>query len=190
MKRILLSLFITSSVLAAHADEGMWMLTDLQKQNEVAMTELGLLIPTNQIYNPDGIALKDAVVHFGGGCTGEVISAEGLVLTNHHCGYGAIQQHSSVEHDYLTDGFWAMSREEELPCKGLTVTYIDRILDVTEYVNEQVVGTATLSVPQIPEDSSRPLRQVRRHRPDTWPQTGTESLLRWKQILSVRKDHL
>ena len=138
MKRILLSLFITSSVLAAHADEGMWMLTDLQKQNEVAMTELGLLIPTNQIYNPDGIALKDAVVHFGGGCTGEVISAEGLVLTNHHCGYGAIQQHSSVEHDYLTDGFWAMSREEELPCKGLTVTYIDRILDVTEYVNEQL----------------------------------------------------
>ena len=93
------------------------MLTDLQKQNEVAMTELGLLIPANQIYNPDGIALKDAVVHFGGGCTGEVISAEGLVLTNHHCGYGAIQQHSSVEHDYLTDGFWAMSREEELPCK-------------------------------------------------------------------------
>ena len=138
MKRILLSLFITSSVLAAHADEGMWMLTDLQKQNEVAMTELGLLIPANQIYNPDGIALKDAVVHFGGGCTGEVISAEGLVLTNHHCGYSAIQQHSSVEHDYLTDGFWAMSREEELPCKGLTVTYVDRILDVTDYVNEQL----------------------------------------------------
>ena len=191
MKRILLSLFITSSVLAAHADEGMWMLTDLQKQNEVAMTELGLLIPANQIYNPDGIALKDAVVHFGGGCTGEVISAEGLVLTNHHCGYGAIQQHSSVEHDYLTDGFWAMSREEELPCKGLTVTYIDRILDVTDYVNEQLkTERHQLSVSQIPENSSRPLRQVRRHRPDTRPQTGTESLLRWKQILSVRKDHL
>ena len=138
MKRILLSLFITSAFATVHADEGMWMLTDLQKQNEVAMTELGLLIPANQIYNPDGIALKDAVVHFGGGCTGEVISAEGLVLTNHHCGYGAIQQHSSVEHDYLTDGFWAMSREEELPCKGLTVTYIDRILDVTDYVNEQL----------------------------------------------------
>ena len=83
-------------MLSAHADEGMWMLTDLQKQNEVAMTELGLLIPVNQIYNPEGIALKDAVVHFGGGCTGEVISAEGLVLTNHHCGYGSIQQHSSV----------------------------------------------------------------------------------------------
>lgn len=125
-------------MLSAHADEGMWMLTDLQKQNEVAMTELGLLIPVNQIYNPEGIALKDAVVHFGGGCTGEVISAEGLVLTNHHCGYGSIQQHSSVEHDYLTNGFWAMSREEELPCKGLTITYIDEILDVTDYVNEQL----------------------------------------------------
>ena len=94
MRRIILSLFLTSGILSAHADEGMWMLTDLKQQNEVAMTELGLLIPAEQIYNPNSIALKDAVVHFGGGCTGEVISAEGLVLTNHHCGYGAIQQHS------------------------------------------------------------------------------------------------
>jgi len=78
------------------------------------------------------------VVHFGGGCTGEVISAEGLVLTNHHCGYGYIQQHSSVEHDYLTDGFWAMTREQELPCEGLTITFIDKILDVTTYVKEQL----------------------------------------------------
>lgn len=138
MKKTLLSLFFTSALFMARADEGMWMLTDLKKQNEVAMTELGLLIPTDQIYNPTGIALKDAVVHFGGGCTGEVISAEGLVLTNHHCGYGAIQQHSSVEHDYLTNGFWAMSRKEELPCKGLTITYIDEILDVTDYVNQQL----------------------------------------------------
>ena len=114
------------------------MLTDLQKQNEVAMQELGLLIPVNEIYNPEGVSLKDAVVHFGGGCTGEVISAEGLVLTNHHCGYGSIQQHSSVEHDYLTNGFWAMNRSEELPCKGLTITYIDQILDVTSYVEEQL----------------------------------------------------
>lgn len=138
MKKTLLSLFFTSAFFMARADEGMWMLTDLKKQNEVAMTELGLLIPTDQIYNPTGIALKDAVVHFGGGCTGEVISAEGLVLTNHHCGYGAIQQQSSVEHDYLTNGFWAMSRKEELPCKGLTITYIDEILDVTDYVNQQL----------------------------------------------------
>lgn len=138
MKRILLSLALTSLLTPAMADEGMWMLTDLRKQNEVAMQELGMLISANEIYNPEGIAIKDAVVHFGGGCTGEVISAEGLVLTNHHCGYSYIQQHSSVEHDYLTDGFWAMSREEELPCKGLTITFIDQILDVTEYVQKQL----------------------------------------------------
>ena len=138
MKRILLSLALTSLLTPAMADEGMWMLTDLRKQNEVAMQELGMLISANEIYNPEGIAIKDAVVHFGGGCTGEVISAEGLVLTNHHCGYSYIQQHSSVEHDYLTDGFWAMNREEELPCKGLTITFIDQILDVTDYVQKQL----------------------------------------------------
>ena len=122
-----------------HADEGMWMLTDLKAQNEAAMQELGLESPVENIYSETGVSLKDAVVHFGGGCTGEVISAEGLVLTNHHCGYGYIQQHSDVEHDYLTDGFWAMNREAELPTPGLTVTFIDRILDVTDYVNEQLV---------------------------------------------------
>ena len=77
MRQIILSLFLTSGILSVYADEGMWMLTDLKQQNEVAMTELGLLIPAEQIYNPNSIALKDAVVHFGGGCTGEVISAEG-----------------------------------------------------------------------------------------------------------------
>lgn len=138
MKRNLLSAAFALMALAVSADEGMWMLTDLKAQNEVAMMDLGLQIPIEEVYNPDGIALKDAVVHFGGGCTGEIISAEGLVLTNHHCGYGAIQQHSSVDHDYLTNGFWAMNRNEELPCKGLTVTFIDRILDVTTYVNEQL----------------------------------------------------
>lgn len=129
------SLFAT---LSAQADEGMWMLTDLKAQNEAAMRELGLDMTAEQIYCPDGISLKDAVVHFGGGCTGEIISAEGLILTNHHCGYSYIQQHSSVEHDYLTDGFWAMNRNEELPCKNLTVTFIDKILDVTSYVVEQL----------------------------------------------------
>ena len=139
MKKILFSTALAFAVLCpAHADEGMWMLTDLKKQNEVAMTEMGLMIPIEQIYNPNGVSLKDAVVHFGGGCTGEVISADGLILTNHHCGYGSIQQLSSVEHDYLTNGYWAMNRNEELPCKDLTITYIDRILDVTAYVNEQL----------------------------------------------------
>ncbi|TYK33904.1 S46 family peptidase [Bacteroides pyogenes] len=136
-KQVLFTLF-SLATLSIHADEGMWMLTDLKAQNAVAMRELGLELPIEEVYNANGLSLKDAVVHFGSGCTGEVISSEGLVLTNHHCGYGAIQQHSNVEHDYLTDGFWAMNRDAELPTPGLTVTFIDRILDVTDYVNEQL----------------------------------------------------
>jgi hypothetical protein len=136
-KLLTLTLLLTSFV-GARADEGMWMLTDLRQQNAAVMQDLGLDMSIDDIFSPSGISLKDAVVHFGGGCTGEVISAEGLVLTNHHCGYSYIQQHSSVEHDYLTDGFWAMNRQEELPCEGLSVTFIDRILDVTAYVNEQL----------------------------------------------------
>lgn len=138
MKKTIILSLLTTFTLAGHADEGMWMLTDLKKQNAAVMYDLGLDISIDDVYSPDNISLKDAVVHFGGGCTGEVISAEGLVLTNHHCGYGYIQQHSSVEHDYLTDGFWAMTREQELPCEGLTITFIDKILDVTTYVKEQL----------------------------------------------------
>ena len=138
MKKTCLLFLFSAFTLAGQADEGMWMLTDLKQQNAAVMQDLGLDISIDQVYCPDNISLKDAVVHFGGGCTGEVISAEGLVLTNHHCGYRYIQQHSSVEHDYLTDGFWAMTRGQELPCEGLTVTFIDRILDVTDYVEKQL----------------------------------------------------
>ena len=138
MRKQILFVLFSLATLSIHADEGMWMLTDLKTQNAVAMRELGLEIPIEEVYDANGLSLKDAVVHFGGGCTGEIISSEGLVLTNHHCGYGAIQQHSNVEHDYLTDGFWAMNRDTELPTPGLTVTFIDRILDVTDYVNEQL----------------------------------------------------
>ena len=138
MKKTVLISLLTTFTLTANADEGMWMLTDLKSQNSAVMYDMGLDISIDDVYSPENISLKDAVVHFGGGCTGEVISPEGLVLTNHHCGYGYIQQHSSVEHDYLTDGFWAMTREQELPCEGLSVTFIDKIMDVTKYVNEQL----------------------------------------------------
>ena len=138
MKKTLLLSLLATFTLAGHADEGMWKLTDLKKQNAAVMYDLGLDISIDKVYSPDSISLKDAVVHFGGGCTGEVISSEGLVLTNHHCGYGYIQQHSSVEHDYLTDGFWAMTREQELPCSGLTITFIDKIMDVTSYVKDRL----------------------------------------------------
>ncbi|MDR0937914.1 MAG: S46 family peptidase [Mediterranea sp.] len=139
MKRQLLFMTLVAlATIGVRADEGMWTLPDLKTQNAVAMRELGLEIPIEEVYNANGLSLKDAVVHFGRGCTGEVISAQGLILTNHHCGYESIQQHSSVDHDYLTDGFWAMTREAELPTPGLTVTFIDRIVDVTDYVNAQL----------------------------------------------------
>ncbi|MBP1593640.1 MAG: family peptidase [Bacteroidetes bacterium] len=138
MKKYLLAITAFTYFMGSYAHEGMWMLPDLKEQNAVAMYELGLQVPIDSIYSPNGISIKDAVVHFGGGCTGEIISPEGLILTNHHCGYSYIQQHSSVKHDYLTDGFWAMSREQELPCKDLTVTFIDQILDVTSYVQDRL----------------------------------------------------
>ncbi|MDR1344276.1 MAG: S46 family peptidase [Tannerellaceae bacterium] len=127
----------TSSILlplCAYADEGMWTLPLLKQQRFEQMQSLGLKLQDYDIYNPDSSSLKDAVVIFGSGCTGEMISPDGLVLTNHHCGYSQIQKHSSLEHDYLTDGYWAMTRNEELPNPGLSVTFIDRIEDVTQYV--------------------------------------------------------
>ena len=161
MKQYLLTAALLVSFVTAQADEGMWMLTDLKKQNAAAMQELGLLIPVESVYNPDSISLKDAVVQFGGGCTGEIISSEGLVLTNHHCGYPYIQQHSSVDHDYLTDGFVARNRNEELPCQGLSVTFIDRVMDITSFVEEQLLhdpdpqGTNYLSPKYLQEVAER-----------------------------------
>lgn len=118
------------------ADEGMWLLPLLKQQKFPEMKAMGLRLEAYDIYSPDSPALKDAVVQFGSGCTGEMISADGLLITNHHCGYSQIQNHSTLEHDYLTNGFWAMTRQQELPNPGLTVTFIDKIDDVTDYVKE------------------------------------------------------
>jgi hypothetical protein len=127
------------AVLPLKADEGMWLLQLMQEQHLIdRMKAQGLTLDAADIYNPEGLSLKDAVGIFGGGCTGEIISPEGLILTNHHCGYGAIQQHSSVEHDYLTDGFWAKSRSEELATPGLKFTFVERIVDVTDDINAKV----------------------------------------------------
>jgi len=138
MKKIFLLLAVVILSLPAIADEGMWMLPLLKQQKYTDMQRLGLNLDAEDLYNPDGPSLKDAVVHFGGGCTGEVVSPDGLILTNHHCGYGQIQQHSTLENDYLTDGFWATSREKELPNPGLTVTFIEAIDDVTDYVKKEL----------------------------------------------------
>jgi hypothetical protein len=116
------------------ADEGMWIPLLIEKNNIRLMKEKGFKLSAEDIYSVNKACMKDAVVLFGYGCTGEVISGEGLLITNHHCGYGQIQKHSSLEHDYLTDGFWAMSREEELSNPGLSVTFLKRMEDVSEKV--------------------------------------------------------
>ena len=118
------------------ADEGMWMLPLLQKMNAKAMKDLGCELTPQQIYDINNSSIKDAIVQFGGGCTGEIISSEGLLVTNHHCGYGNIQKLSTVEHDYLKDGYWAMNRSEELPCEGLTVTFLEYMQDITPLLDK------------------------------------------------------
>ena len=136
MKKILAIIALASMIcINAKADEGMW-LPSLISQRIADMQEKGFRLDAEDIYSINQASLKDAVVLFGRGCTGELISAEGLLLTNHHCGYSQIQYHSSVEHDYLKDGFWAMSREEELPNPGLSVSFLERMEDVTDRVLE------------------------------------------------------
>ena len=130
LKTTLAVILVIAGSLTTRADEGMW-LPSLISQRISDMQSKGFRLDAKDIYNINQASLKDAVVLFGRGCTGELVSAEGLLLTNHHCGYSQIQQHSSVEHDYLKDGFWAMSRAEELPNKGLTVSFLDRMEDVT-----------------------------------------------------------
>ena len=137
-KTLMLAL-LCAITLPTHADEGMWLLQMMQEQHLIdRLKAQGLLLETEDIYSPNSVSLKDAVGIFGRGCTGEIISPDGLILTNHHCGYDAIQQHSSVEHDYLNDGFWAMSRQEELPTPGLTFRFVERIVDVTDKVNADI----------------------------------------------------
>ena len=137
-KKWIASLALAIVFAPAKADEGMWLLPFLKQQNTETLKELGLKLDVDDIYSPDTTSLKDAVVIFGGGCTGEIISPEGLLLTNHHCGYSSIQQHSTVEHNYLQDGFWAMNRDEELPTPGLQVRFIDKIEEVTDFVKAEL----------------------------------------------------
>lgn len=130
-KKIFLLVIFSVSLVAARADEGMWLPQLLQKLNESRMKSLGMKISAADIYSINKGCLKDAVVSFGGFCTGEIISEKGLVLTNHHCGFSAIQTHSSLQNNYIRDGFWAKNNSEELPNKGLFVTFIVRIEDVS-----------------------------------------------------------
>ena len=142
MKKIFAILVLATLSLPSFADEGMWIPMLLQR-NEAAMQKAGMHISAKDIYDINHASLKDAILLFGGGCTGEFVSDEGLLLTNHHCGYSYIVKHSSVEHDYLTNGFWAMSRDQEIPCPGLSVTRLVRMEDVTKQVLEGVTDETT-----------------------------------------------
>ena len=127
-------LFLCLSIQVSAQQGGMWIPSLLEGMNETEMRNLGSKLSAKDIYDVNNSSLKDAIVHFNGGCTSEIISKKALLLTNHHCGYGAIQSHSSVEHDYLKDGFWAMNGDDELPNPGMVVTFIIRIDDVSSQV--------------------------------------------------------
>ena len=121
------------------------MLNTLKQVNEADMKRLGFQLTAEDVYNVNGSSMKDAVARLGGGfCSGEIVSSEGLMLTNHHCGFEAIQSASSVEHDYLTDGFWAMTREQEQPA-GFYVSFLDHIDNVTDKVNAELNATMSES---------------------------------------------
>ena len=138
MKKFFLTILTTILLgTIVRADEGMWIPALLQR-NEADMQAMGMKITADDIYSINHSSMKDAVVLFGGGCTGEIVSDQGLLLTNHHCGYGWIQRHSTIEHDYLTDGFWAMTPEEELACPGLTAVMLKNMVDVTDRVLENI----------------------------------------------------
>jgi hypothetical protein len=138
MKRFFVLFLIVLLSLPSKADEGMWIPLLLDQFNIKTMQEMGFKLSAEDIYSVNQACMKDAVLSFGGGCTGEMISGQGLLITNHHCGYSQIQSHSSLENDYLTNGFWAMSNKEELPCPGLFVTYLKRMEDVSDLVLEGV----------------------------------------------------
>lgn len=137
MRKLLLSLLLATSLLPARADEGMW-IPMLIGKNYQEMVKMGLTLSKEDLYSINNSSLKDAVVQFGGGCTGEMISEKGLLITNHHCGYGAIASLSSVEHNYLDNGFWAYSYDKELPAKGITALFLERMEDVTDEIMKAV----------------------------------------------------
>ena len=138
MKRIFLLLTFMMSFLQLKADEGMWLLTMIKRLNGVDMKKEGLKLTPEEIYSVNNSSLKDAIVQFGGGCTAEIVSKEGLLFTNHHCGYGSIAALSTPEKDHLTNGFWAMKRSEELPAKGLSVRFLVRMDDATKRINSKL----------------------------------------------------
>src|SRR5690606_11845921 len=138
MKKFIVSFIIATFVLPVKADEGMWFLMHIERLNYRDMQKMGLQLTADEIYSVNHSSLKDAIVQFNGGCTAEIVSANGLVFTNHHCGYSAIAELSTAENDYLKDGFWAGSYQEELKPEKLSVRFFVRMDDVSKRILNQV----------------------------------------------------
>ena len=138
-KRIFTVFFLTLTLLSARADEGMWLPQLLGQQVYNDMVKHGLKLSKDQLYSINKPSIKDAIIIFGGGCTGEIVSNQGLIFTNHHCGYGAINAASTLEHNYLKDGFYAYSKDQEIQ-SSLTVTFLEKIEDVTGQVEKALAG--------------------------------------------------
>ena len=180
-----LSLLVVGSLIlftsTLKADEGMWLLPLLNQLNIKAMKQEGFKLTAEDIYSINHSSIKDAIVIFGGGCTGEIISDQGLILTNHHCGYGSIQKHSTPDHDYLKDGFWAKSFEEEIPTPGLSVTFLVRIEDVTNQVNavlnsDMSEGDRNKAIEKIGDEISKKAKEGTNYR------TGVQSFFGGNQF--------
>ncbi len=160
IKHLLIAFCLCTASLA-QANEGMWLPLLLGKLNEKEMKSLGMKMSAKDIYSVNNGSLKDAIVSFNGGCTGEVISSKGLILTNHHCGFDAIQNHSTIEHNYIRDGFWAKSYGEEIPNQGMFVTFIVRIEDVSKEALASVSATMTESERQSAIDKN--MNEIRKN---------------------------
>src|SRR5688572_22171923 len=142
MKKNLILLLLLLSVKLVKADEGMWLPYLLGPQVYADMVKKGLKLTKEQLYSINKSSMKDAIIIFNGGCTGEIVSSEGLIFTNHHCGYGAIAAASSVTNNYLKDGFYARSKQEEIPSKNMFVQFLVRVEDVTAKVDSALQGAA------------------------------------------------
>ncbi|MBO7267490.1 MAG: S46 family peptidase, partial [Bacteroidaceae bacterium] len=153
MRKLFITLTAVMCSLFASADEGMWMLSHINSKTAENMKALGINLTPEQLYNPEGRSLKDAVINLGDFCSGVVVSPEGLFFTNHHCGYGAIQALSTPENDILKNGFVAKKREQERPAHGLYVRFLDRVEDCTERVNAELARLYKEKAPKM--DSAR-----------------------------------
>src|SRR5687768_1034190 len=138
MRKILVAIVLCLTLVRSYADEGMWLPLLLGQQAYNDMVKKGLKLSKEQLYSMNKASIKDAIIIFGGFCTGEIVSNEGLIFTNHHCGYDVISSSSSVERNYLKDGFWARSKTEEIPAQGVYAEFLVKIEDVTKEVEDSV----------------------------------------------------